>query len=118
MILTRTIRQLAVFIILVTFVPDIRSADRGASVPPLSQLKQICASLVDEQMLSKNWYRLRPYLQNSHDLDAPAEVFCGATCRGSFDLRGGYESWKKRKRKGSDWDCPDWKREKGSDLNI
>jgi hypothetical protein len=61
-----------------------------SSAEELPELERICASLVGKQMLSPNWFRLRPYLQHSRDLDAPAVDICVRTCNGSFDLRGGY----------------------------
>src|SRR3954463_8086626 len=61
-----------------------------SSAEELPDLERICASLVGKQMLSSNWYRLRPYLRHSRDLDAPAVEICVRTCSGSFDLRGGY----------------------------
>jgi hypothetical protein len=61
-----------------------------SSAKELPELERICASLIGKQMLSSNWFRLRPYLQHSRDLNAPAVDICVRTCNGSFDLRGGY----------------------------
>jgi hypothetical protein len=53
----------------------------------ISELKRIYASLYGTQYLSRPWEQLKPYLRDTHAMEAP--IICSASCGGIIPLRGG-----------------------------
>jgi hypothetical protein len=68
----------------------VQSAEARSSSSQITELKRICVSLLGHQAGSQPWHQLRPYLRDSHALDA-SEAYCGMTCTGSVALRGAHQ---------------------------